>query len=92
MCERVDLGNGNVAIVCGGHAKKTFCACGRESVALCDWKVPAHKSGTCDRPLCASHAKQVARNKHLCPDHQVGYDLWKAKHPAPQRNLFEEAT
>ena len=69
-----------------------FCACGRTAVALCDWKLTSTKSGLCDRPICAQHAKQVAPGKHLCPEHQLEYDLWKKRHPSPQGELFAEAS
>jgi hypothetical protein len=86
--------NGDVAIVCGGHAKTKYCACGREATILCDWKIhlEANKWGTCDKPICAAHAKQVAPGKHLCPEHQLRYDEWKRNHPPAQGALFEGAT
>lgn len=34
---------------------------------LCDHKMP--EGGTCDRPLCKQHAKQVGPDEHLCPEH-----------------------
>lgn len=79
------------AIICGTRHKTRYCACGRECKFLCDWKVRARKSGTCDAPICEAHAKQVAPGKHLCPLHQGKYDEWKKRHPAPQGNLFQEA-
>ncbi len=92
MCERIRFENGQVAILCGVRSRQRYCAtCGRPAMALCDWKVAANKSGTCDAPCCAQHSKQVASGKHLCPDHQVKYDEWKRQHPSPQRNLFEDA-
>lgn len=92
MCEHVKLPGGDSAIICGARgAAPRHCACGREAVALCDWKMPAKESGTCDRPICAVHTKQVARGKHLCPEHQLQYDDWKRRHPPAQRSLFEEA-
>lgn len=94
MCEQIKLGNGDVAIVCGVRGYKTrFCSCGREAVALCDWKVSARSSGTCDAPVCADHAMFVANGrKHLCPTHQDCYELWKKRHPAPQLELFGGAS
>lgn len=82
MCRHVDLGNGNFAIVCGGKHKPKFCACGREGVLLCDWKVKSNKgSGTCDEPVCKRHAMQVGPDKHLCPAHQREWAEWQRKHP-----------
>lgn len=93
MCETIKFPNGDVGIVCGvRRSKQQFCECGREAIALCDWKVSARKSGTCDRPICALHAKPVANGrKHLCPEHQLRYEEWKKRHPAPQGELFSEA-
>lgn len=34
---------------------------------LCDWQLP--DGGTCDKPLCEEHAQQVAKDRHLCPEH-----------------------
>lgn len=40
---------------------------------LCDGPPPSGRAsnrkgtGTCDRPMCAAHAHQVAPNRHLCP-------------------------
>jgi hypothetical protein len=83
---------GGFAIICGGHSRPKFCACGREATSLCDWKVSSHKSGTCDEPICAAHSERVAPNKDLCPAHQQAYAQWKLKHPPAQQSLFEEAT
>jgi hypothetical protein len=100
VCERIQLPGGGVAIICGLRGSKPkFCACGRPAKFECDWKVSkdVRKSGTCDAPICAQHAKEVAPGKHLCPLHQKHYDGWKARHPekvipgAEQRGLFEEA-
>lgn len=41
--------------------------------ALCDY--PVGKGKTCDLPLCASHAYEVAPNVHYCPGHLT---LWNA--------------
>lgn len=74
-----------------------FCVtCGREAVALCDWKVKEHKTGTCDNPCCAHHAMSVdGGRKRICPEHQKSYDGWKARRKniseAEQRSLFSEA-
>jgi hypothetical protein len=97
MCERIDLPGGGSALVCGLRAFRKFCACGRQADFLCDWKVSARKSGTCDNPICSRHSRQVAPMKHLCPEHQKQFDAWKLRHPErrftveQQRSLFEEA-
>jgi hypothetical protein len=89
MCERLDLGDGNFAIICGTRSQPKFCACGREATALCDWKVPSRKSGTCDEPICVAHAQRVAPGKDLCPVHQQAWAEWKLRHPPAQKSLFE---
>ena len=92
MCEHIRVSKDDHLIVCGLRTFKKYCACGREATALCDWKVAARKSGTCDRPICAQHAKSVSGGrKHLCPEHQLRYDEWKKRHPVPQMDLFPEA-
>jgi hypothetical protein len=85
-CEHIKI-DGHVVIVCGVQEKKKFCGCGRPSEFECDWKMPRWKSGTCDRSLCSVHAKEVARGKHLCPEHLRAYAAWK-KRRAEQPSLF----
>ena len=101
-CDSIDLGDGNFAIICG--RRHQYCACGRVAKLLCDWKVPGRKSGTCDQPICATHALQVATDRHLCPAHQRAFADWKKRHPGvnvdelrrgvstpeDQTSLFEE--
>ena len=41
---------------------------------LCDWKIAPGK--TCDTPICAEHAFEVVKDKHLCPRHQADYKTW----------------
>ena len=88
MCEHMKL-NGRDIIVCGtSGAKQQFCRqCGRAAIALCDWKMPDKKSGTCDAPMCAQHSKQVMPGKHLCPEHQLHYDRWKKRRSPAQGEL-----
>lgn len=81
MCEHVDFGDGNFAVICGGRRRRRYCACGHQAPFLCDWKVKEKRSGTCDLPICEKHALQVAPDKHLCPQHQKSYEEWKRKHP-----------
>jgi hypothetical protein len=98
MCHHLKIGGQHV-IVCGDRRPIGFCICGREALFLCDWKVWEKKSGTCDAPICGRHAKEVAPEKHLCPQHQRRYDQWKYKHPQQavvaesgvQQSLFSEA-
>jgi hypothetical protein len=101
MCESIKLANGTHVIACGDRRNHRFCVvCGREAVALCDWKIPSKESGTCDRPMCAKHSKEVARGKHLCPEHAQAWESWQRRHPdivgpAPpvqQLDLFSQST
>jgi hypothetical protein len=82
VCETIKFADGSSAIICGMRGRKQkYCACGRAAHLLCDWKVREKKSGTCDAPICPSHAKQVGPDKHLCPLHQKAYELWLKRHP-----------
>lgn len=76
-CHHVQLPNGARAIVCT-TSRGRRCRCGARADLLCDWKVPGRKSGTCDRPICASCAVSPAPGKDLCPDHAREFELWKA--------------
>ena len=89
MCEHIHFPDGGSAIICGLRSRPRHCACGREAKFLCDWKVPGKKSGTCDRPMCVQHSKEVAPMKHLCREHQAAWEQWKLKHPPAQASLFE---
>ncbi len=81
MCEHVKLTDGGFAIICGMRGRTRYCACGRAADLLCDWKVKGKKSGTCDLPICKSHAQQARPDKHLCPQHQKAYADWLRRHP-----------
>jgi hypothetical protein len=74
-CRTVTVG-GVTAIVCGPRPRRRRCSCGAPATLLCDWKVG---KGTCDKPICAAHAEEVAPDKHLCPEHQVAYREWLAR-------------
>ena len=80
-CRRVPLANGTAAIVCGTAAR---CACGRRADRLCDWKVPARQSGTCDRPLCRHCTYAPAPDKDLCRDHAAE---WRSR-PGVDRKAY----
>lgn len=76
-CYRIDGG-----IICmGRRGAPRHCGvrgCGRMAAYLCDGPArgatlrqaqgEARDGETCDRPLCEGHAREVARNRHLCPD------------------------
>jgi hypothetical protein len=89
MCTQLTINGRGVGFVCG-DGKVKFCGCGLQAVALCDWKIPSRDSGTCDKPMCARHAKQVGRGKHLCPEHQLAWDAWQRRHPPAQPSLFDQ--
>tara|TARA_B100000678_G_scaffold260890_2_gene242053 strand:- start:1040 stop:1291 length:252 start_codon:yes stop_codon:yes gene_type:complete len=76
-CEHVSLPGGGTAIVCGTRARQR-CACGAPATRLCDWIVSGNRSGTCDTPLCATHATSPARGKDLCPHHARAFERWKS--------------
>jgi hypothetical protein len=79
MCESLKIpGREGVVIVCGTRSKPRFCVCGRAGEFLCDWKLK-EKRKTCDRPICAQHALEVAPGKHLCREHQRAYQEWKKR-------------
>lgn len=76
-CERVSLPGGGLAIVCGTRASRQRCACGKPATLLCDWKVPARRSGTCDAPICSSCATSPAPEKDICPAHAPALRAWQ---------------
>jgi hypothetical protein len=71
----------SVHVNCAAKHNPKYCACGRIADYLCDWRMPAKKSGTCDGPICKKCAEQVAPDKHLCPFHQKAFEHWKKRHP-----------
>lgn len=80
-CAHIKLPGGGHAIVRYSGARQKKCkVCKHAAPYLCDWKVG--KAKTCDKPICGQHAKEVAPDKHLCPEHQVAYDAWLGKHTA----------
>jgi hypothetical protein len=63
--------DGSRLFLCGKLGK--HCAnCGWVSSFLCDY--PVGNGKTCDRPLCESHAHEVAPDVHYCPGH---FEQWK---------------
>ena len=74
-CTPITLPNGARAIVCGRGPHKRCVECGLPADLLCDWKVPAHKSGTCDRPICARCTHSPAPEKDLCPTHAAEWRI-----------------
>lgn len=81
MCEHVKTPDGGEFIICGG--RRRLCIHSRqEAKFLCDWKVKGRRSGTCDRPVCATHAREVAPGKHLCGEHSQTWNDWQRLHGA----------
>lgn len=78
-CHHFKLDDGTTAIVYSRVARKgKRCRwCTAPHTLLCDWKLGGGK--TCDKPICGNHAQEVGADKHLCPDHQAAYAIWKAK-------------
>ena len=80
MCERIKTSDGVEFVVCG--IRRQLCIhCRHEAKFLCDWKVKGRR-GTCDRPICAAHAREVAPDKHLCGEHSQAWDDWQRRHGA----------
>lgn len=78
-CYRIDGG----FICMKGRGLTKHCGvrgCGRMSAYLCDGpnRCDPRDGPTCDMPLCERHAKEVGKNRHLCPDCQKA---------APQQEL-----
>lgn len=64
--------NGETVFLCGDLGPHCFSEnCADVSAFLCDF--PVSSGRTCDLPLCASHAYEVAPNIHYCPAHLI---LW----------------
>lgn len=57
----------------GPHCAAEKCAA--VSGFLCDF--PVAKGRTCDVPLCASHAYEIAPNIHYCPGHLAVWQEFK---------------
>jgi hypothetical protein len=83
-CTRIELPDGAMAIVCTSRTRRQRCfSCGqRDATLLCDWKVKARLSGTCDRPICEACAHSPAVDKDLCPDHAAEWKSMQARRPA----------
>ena len=67
-CERYQLPDGGIAIVCTRGKRRPPCSvCGRRgSELLCDGKVPGRKR-TCDAPLCRGCAQSGGAGVDFCP-------------------------
>ena len=69
---------GGSGFVCSRGSRRQhcrFCVALTGNVFLCDWKLTGEKAGkTCDAPMCARCATEVAKDKHLCPPHKRAWD------------------
>lgn len=68
--------NGVRGIACVKGARRQRCGCGSLATLLCDWKVKAKRTGTCDKPLCEVCSYHPAPEKDLCPEHAAE---WKVR-------------
>lgn len=73
-CQFVKIGDA-MGFICG-PALRQKCPCGSRATLLCDWKVPAKATGTCDAPLCPNCTTSPAKGKDLCSHHA---EAWKAR-------------
>lgn len=88
-CSFVEI-DGRRVVFCGSKSVRQIvnCHATTDCKALsgyqCDWLMPG-TTFRCDRYICIDHAHQVAKNKHLCPEH---WEAWQT-HPAnKQKDLF----
>ncbi len=71
-CYRVPMKDGGHMVMCGDlgdHCSNENCS--DVSGFLCDY--PVGEGKTCDLPLCASHAYEIAPNLHYCAAH---FAMW----------------
>lgn len=59
--------NGQMTSIVCSRGQRRCRWCGKPCTKLCDFPRDA---GTCDAPMCDSHAKHVAYETDYCPDHQ----------------------
>jgi hypothetical protein len=69
-CDVVKTPVGPIAVRSGRRPVRRCSAlgCTRRSTRLCDYPTP---TGSCDKPLCAAHARHVAHNVDHCSSHPV---------------------
>jgi hypothetical protein len=71
-CDVIRTPGGATVFACSRGRRPPPCTvpgCDRPGVRQCDYPVPARRSGTCDRYLCAAHAVSRGPNRDLCPPH-----------------------
>lgn len=64
-CERLTFPDGAHGWICSRGRRRAWCACGAPSDFLCDGP-GAFPARTCSARLCAAHALEVGRDRHLC--------------------------
>lgn len=70
----------SILIAAGKHTR-----CCAISAYLCDGASAAEVGKTCDMPLCEAHAREIDRNRHLCPACHLQHTQ-----NDPQKGLFTE--
>lgn len=69
-CHPINFGNDTRGFVCTCRRGRRKCIeCGQAADLLCDWKVKARRTGTCDAPICSICTSKPAEGKDLCPKH-----------------------
>jgi hypothetical protein len=83
-CRTIAAGPGMTAIVCGGRQRRTTCstpACGRDTVALCDYPVMKKgKETTCSARICDRCRASQPEDRDFCPPH---YRIANSRAPIP---------
>ncbi|MBB5443251.1 MULTISPECIES: hypothetical protein [unclassified Paraburkholderia] len=76
-CIPFRLPDGTSGIVCTRDRRTerrcSVDSCRAPSGYQCDF--PVSRGKTCDRHLCAAHAREIAPDVHYCPRH---FDVWNA--------------
>lgn len=74
--------------ICGPDPEQA-CTCGAPATLLCDAITGSSDSlyGTCDAPLCAACAREVAPDEHRCPAHRDTRNTEASESPTIPRML-----
>lgn len=75
-CYTIKDPNFGTMFLCGKFGPHCRGGCGAPGDEfLCDW--PVGKGKTCDAPLCADHAHEVAPEVHYCPGHFAEWEKYR---------------
>lgn len=74
-CTPFKLGDITGIVCTRGERRKRCCACHLTATLACDWKLG--NGGLCNKPICPEHGTEVAKDKHVCPEHREPYEQWK---------------